>query len=98
MEFLKARHYQVFRTAGSHGVADVIAFDNTWNESLDIDTTMSPLWVQCKKGKKEKWNFSELVEKARACGATPISAYKAFRKKTIYTDLLRERTLFDERM
>jgi len=76
MHYLESIGYEVFRTAGSHGVADLIAFH----------PDSPPGWVQCKCGtatmsKKEK---KELCERATNVGAIPLYVHTDRKGKLLF--------------
>lgn len=96
MDELEARDYHCFRSAGSHGLADVTAFNKHNNDILDKDIDLMYLWVSCKYNTarmsvQDKENF---VEMAKACGVLPVEAHRMKRKRIVFTDLQHERQLF----
>ena len=76
MHYLESIGYEVFRTAGSHGVADLIAFH----------PHSPPGWVQCKCGtatmsKKER---EELCDRATNVGAVGVYAHTNKQNRIVF--------------
>jgi len=66
----RSRGYEAVRAAGSHGVADVVAFKDG----------QPPLFVQCKtNGKMGREEVRKLREAARRGGAVPVKASRPSR-------------------
>lgn len=66
--YLESHGYTVFRTAGSHSIADLIAFK----------ATLDPLFVQCKTGsaRLNGQERKELISVSVSLSAIPILATK----------------------
>lgn len=95
IEFLEAREYQCYRSAGSHGMADVTAF-NRHNNDLDVDISMMFLWISCKynTARMTKEQEKAFIDRATECGVLPVEAHRKKYKRIIFTDLRHERELF----
>jgi len=77
--FFRRKGYFVTRSAGSHGIADLVA----------IKQKKRPLLIQCKRGAsgitKEEQN--ELFETALEADAIPIVALKEDRKPRVFKEI-----------
>jgi hypothetical protein len=81
MKHFRDQEAEVFRMAGSHSKADVIAF--VWNGHPWMNYT--PMLIQCKTGKNlmTKKERKELKEYAEMIGCFSAVAYRERRKLVI---------------
>jgi Holliday junction resolvase len=98
-KYLESKKYLVFRSAGSHSVADLIAFPTTSTKMIDIQifNTSNPWLIQCKTGsaKMSQKEIDDLYILSYDYGLNPILATINKKKRLEFFLLTQGRRLYE---